>query len=95
MEIWNYNKLGWEGYNNRSRSKVKVKKIVCLVRNSTWRCGKIERFIVNFLRRRFTRKASLNEILDVGENTFRRQDIGSAIHSLKRRQIVKVIRNGV
>ena len=69
-------------------------KIVYLIRNTTWYCGKIERFIVNFLRRRFTRRAQINEILNAGENTFQKRYIRAAVCSLQKRQIVKVNKVG-
>jgi len=67
-------------------------KILFLIRNTTWCCGKIQRFIVNSLRRKASKEASLNEILNEGSKLFKRHYVVVSIYHLRKRNIVGVNR---
>jgi len=72
--------------------------IIVLLRNTTWRCGKLERLIVEHLLRRKTvgfgtSEVSLNEVLESFNVTGkRRNEFLDALKRLERRNIVKILR---
>lgn len=73
-----------------------VKAIVVLIRNTTWRCGKLERSIVKYLHKRnegFGR--SETSIRDMLQNFKisgkKRNDFLDALKRLERRNIVRIL----
>jgi hypothetical protein len=81
-------KLGYE--------KTVVKAIVVLIRNTTWRCGKLERLIVEHLYDRHTmlgtREMPINDILQSLKLTGRKRDeFLDAVKRLERRNIIKIL----
>lgn len=72
-----------------------VQLIVVLVRNTTWRCGKIEKSIVKHLYKRhegFSKPGvSVKEImLNLNINHEKRYDCLNALRRLEKRKIVKI-----
>jgi hypothetical protein len=80
----------------KTRDRNLIKAIVVLIRNTTWRCGKIERVIVRSL---YRRNADLgNPGMSVREmiQSFRlsgkkRNELLDAIKRLERRNIVRIL----
>jgi len=73
------------------------KAIIVLLRNTTWRCGKLERLIVEHLLRRksvgFRSEISLNEMLQSFNVTGKkRNEFLDALKRLERRNIVRILR---
>jgi hypothetical protein len=71
--------------------------MIVLIRNTTWRCGKLERLIVEHLLRRknvgFGSQVSLNEMLKSFRVTGKkRNEFLDALKRLERRNIVKILR---
>jgi hypothetical protein len=71
--------------------------MIILIRNTTWRCGKLERLIVEHLLRRknvgFGSRVSLNEMLKSFRVTGKkRNEFLDALKRLERRNIVKILR---
>jgi hypothetical protein len=73
-----------------------VRAIVVLIRNTTWRCGKLERLIVNNLHRRRLHFGGsgvpIREMIQSFELTGKkRNEFLDAIRRLERRNIVKIL----
>jgi hypothetical protein len=73
-----------------------VKALVILIRNTTWRCGRLERLIVGYLRKRTTRfeirKTSVKEMLrNFGLTGKKKNDFLDAIKRLERRNIIRIL----
>ena len=79
-----------------SKEQTLVQTIVVLIRNTTWRCGKLEKSIVRHLYRRHTNfgKPSMS-IRDIMQNlnlTGKKKDeCLDAIKRLEKRNIVKIL----
>jgi len=73
-----------------------VKAIVILIRNTTWRCGKLERLIVRHLYKRnagFGKpEMTINDMLQNFKLTGKKKsELLDAIRRLERRNIVKIL----
>ena len=73
-----------------------VKAIVILIRNTTWRCGRLERLIVGYLRKKTMRfeipKTSVKEMLrNFGLTGKKKNDFLDAIKRLERRNIIRIL----
>ena len=73
-----------------------VKALVILIRNTTWRCGRLERLIVGYLRKKTTRfeipKTSVKEMLwNFGLTGKKKNDFLDAIKRLERRNIIRIL----
>jgi hypothetical protein len=84
-----------KGKKNRDTQRL-VRAIVVLIRNTTWRCGKLERLIVNNLYRRNVNFGGLGmpvtEMIQVFKLTGKkRNEFLDAIRRLERRNIVRVM----
>ncbi len=82
-------------YRNRESQKL-VRAIVVLIRNTTWRCGRLERLIVKNLYRRNTRFGRLQVPVRDIMNDFRltgkkKNEFFDAIRRLERRNIVRIL----
>lgn len=75
-----------------------VDAFVILLRNTTWKCGKVERLIVNYLRRQFQRcgviQSSVKEILEHFKSKGKQeQQFFEAAERLEIRGIIKIVFN--
>jgi hypothetical protein len=73
-----------------------VRAIVVLIRNTTWRCGKLERLIVRHLYRRNVSfgkpEIAINDLLKNFKFTGKKKnELLDAIRRLERRNIVKIL----
>jgi len=81
----------------KKREKGKFRKaIVVLIRNTTWRCGKLERLIVKHLRKESVRLGKSGTPLTDMLQSFKlsgkkRNEFLDAIKRLERRNIVKIL----
>jgi len=74
-----------------------VKAIVVLIRNTTWRCGRLERLIVGYLNRRTGWFGKPQMTVDGMIRNFKltgkkRNEFLDAIKRLERRNIVKILK---
>ena len=72
-----------------------VKSIATLIRNTTWKCGKIERLVVDYLRHRLQRCGSAQipivEMMRHFElNGKEKSEFLEAIKRLEKRNIIKI-----
>jgi hypothetical protein len=79
----------------KSNEQTLVRTIVILIRNTTWRCGKLEKSIVKHLHKRnenFGKNGvSVNEIMQNLNITGEKKDeCLDALHRLEKRNIVKL-----
>jgi len=79
----------------KSNEQTLVRTIVILIRNTTWRCGKLEKSIVKHLHKRnenFGKNAvSVNEImLNLNITGEKKDECLDALHRLEKRNIVKL-----
>ena len=80
----------------KGESQRLIRAIVVLIRNTTWRCGKLERAIVNNLYRRNVNFGgpgmSVTEMIQTFKLTGKkRNEFLDAIRRLERRNIVRVL----
>ena len=80
----------------KGESQRLIRAIVVLIRNTTWRCGKLERAIVNNLYRRNVNFGGQGMRVTEMIQTFRltgkkRNEFLDAIRRLERRNIVRVL----
>jgi hypothetical protein len=80
----------------RDTEQTLVKTLVVLIRNTTWRCGKVERSIVRHLHRRnqhFGKQGmSVDDIMQNMEvETARQNELIDAIRRLEKRNIVRLL----
>ena len=73
-----------------------LRAIVVLIRNTTWRCGKLERLIVSYLNKRargFGKpQIGINDIIQNFELIGKRKnDFLDAIRRLERRNIIRIL----
>lgn len=67
---------------------------IVLLRNTTWKCGRIERLVVNYLRRKqgTSNQPRVNDVLEhFKPRKIQRYQIFEAIWRLQRRFIVEVV----
>ena len=72
-----------------------MKSIAILLRNTTWKCGSMERLVVAYLQEKFRRRGKaqipINEMLqDFKLRGKRKSEFLDAIKRLEKRQIIKV-----
>ncbi|PVX25187.1 MAG: hypothetical protein CW691_05435 [Candidatus Bathyarchaeum sp.] len=72
-----------------------LKSIVTLIRNTTWKCGKIERSVVNYLQRKRQRNgAAQSPVTDIMQhfevNGKQKSEYIEALQRLERRNIIKL-----
>jgi len=72
-----------------------LRAIVVLIRNTTWKCGKLERLIVRYLNRRTTSigksQMIVNQMISKLKLTGRRKsEFLAALKRLERRKIVRI-----
>ena len=75
-----------------------VDAFVVLLRNTTWKCGRVERLIVNYLRRQFQRcgntQSSIKDIVEHFESKGKQeQQFFEAAQRLETRGIIKIVLN--
>lgn len=75
----------------------KIRAIAVLIRNTTWKCGKIERLVVDYLRRQLRRcghaQTSIMEMLQYfGLSGKEKSEFLEAIRRLERRRIIRIER---
>jgi hypothetical protein len=79
----------------KSNEQTLVRTIVVLIRNTTWRCGKLEKSIVKHLYKRSAnfgkREVSVRDIMQNLNITGEKKDeCLDALHRLEKRNIVKI-----
>ncbi len=79
----------------KANEQTLVRTIVVLIRNTTWRCGKLEKSIVNHLYKRHTNLGKLDvSVGDIIQNLNlkgqRKDECLDAIKRLEKRNIVKL-----
>jgi hypothetical protein len=84
-----------ESRGRKTNEQTLVKTIVVLMRNSTWRCGKLEKSIVNHLYKRHQKfappEASVKEIMvNLNITGEKKDECLDALHRLEKRNIVKI-----
>ena len=80
----------------RIDDKKLVRTMVVLLRNTTWRCGKIEKPIVSYLRKRKNifgkSETALRDVMKIMSYAgFKRQDFLDALKRLEKRQIILLL----
>ncbi|UCB61262.1 MAG: hypothetical protein JSW72_04225 [Candidatus Bathyarchaeota archaeon] len=80
----------------KQRTKKQLKSFAILLRNTTWKCGRVERQVVNYLRSHLTRfghvRLPLKEVLSHFKlDGKRKNDFLEAIKRLERRHIIKIV----
>ena len=83
-------------YNFKTDEQTILKTIVVLLRNTTWRCGKLERSIVRHLRNRRQNfgkfGVSIREIIHhLDHNGEKKDECIYAIRRLEKRNIVRIL----
>jgi len=71
------------------------KAVVVLLRNTTWKCGKIERLIIEYLQNRLRRygtaHSSINEMVEYFSfNGKQKSELFDALKRLERRHIIEI-----
>ena len=71
---------------------------VVLLRNTTWKCGEVERLIVNYLRRQLQRcgytQSSVNDIVEHFKSKGKKEhQFFEAVERLESRGIIKIVSN--
>jgi hypothetical protein len=72
--------------------------LVVLLRNTTWKCGNVERLIINYLRRRLqhygSTQSSIKDMLQYSKSKGKQENqVFEAMERLEKRGIIKVISN--
>ncbi len=80
----------------RIDDKKLMRTMVILLRNTTWRCGKIEKPIVSYLRKRKNifgkSETALRDVMKIMSYAgFKRQDFLDALKRLEKRQIILLL----
>jgi len=80
---------------SREKTRRMIKAITILIRNTTWKCGKIERLVVNYLRRQISTfgrvKIPVREMLQHFKlDGKRKNEFFDAIKRLEKRHIIRV-----
>ncbi len=81
---------------NKHDEQKLINPIVVLIRNTTWRCGKIEKPIVSYLRKRKNifgkSETALRDVMKIMSYAgFKRQDFLDALKRLEKRKIVVLL----
>ncbi len=82
---------------SKEKTQRLIRAIAILLRNSTWKCGRIERLVVDYLRKQFRTagrvKVPIREMLQHFSLTGKRKsEFLDAIKRLEKRHIIKVER---
>ena len=85
------------GRRSRSETQRLVRAIVVLIRNTTWRCGKLERSIVNHLHKKNAGYGKVEMPVKDMLQTFhvtgkKKNEFLDAIKRLERRNIVRILK---
>jgi hypothetical protein len=80
----------------RNKQQTLLKTIVVLIRNTTWRCGKLERSVVRHLHRGRQhlgkRGMSVNDIMhNMNLDNEKKNELFDAIRRLEKRNIVRLL----
>ena len=80
---------------SREKTRRMIKAITVLIRNTTWKCGRIERLVVNYLRRQVSifgrAKIPVREMLQHFKlDGKRKNEFFDAIKRLEKRHIIRV-----
>ena len=80
----------------RNRQQTLLKTIVVLIRNTTWRCGKLERSVVTHLHRGYQHLGkqgmSVNDIMqNMNLENEKKNELFDAIRRLEKRNIVRLL----
>jgi len=80
---------------SREDARKLIKAIVVLLPNTTWRCGKIERLAVNYLRQKIRRygytQTSIKEMLQhFNLSGKKKREFLEAIKRLEKRRIIRI-----
>lgn len=83
------------GRRSKGKTRMMIKAVAVLFRNTTWKCGRIERLVVNYLRRQlkmFGRvKIPIIEMLQYFKlDGKRKSEFFDAIKRLEKRNIIRV-----
>lgn len=70
--------------------------VIVLLRNTTWKCGKIERLIIEYLQNRLrkygTARSSVNEMVQhFSFNGKQKSELFDALKRLEKRRIIEII----
>ena len=82
---------------SRKEAQRKIRAIAVLIRNTTWKCGRIERLVVNYLRRQLQRcgnaQTPIREMLQYFRLSGKQKsEFLEAIRRLERRHIIRIER---
>jgi hypothetical protein len=82
----------------KSESQRRLKAFVVLLRDTTWKCGVVERLVVNYLRRQFQRygstRSSVKDMLEYFRlNGQQHHRFLEAMERLEKRGIIKIVFN--
>jgi len=90
-------KLRWKAMARRSKEEAQrmIRAIAVLLRNTTWKCGRVERLVVNYLRdqiRKFGRaQTPVREMLQHFKlKGKQKSEFFDAIKRLEKRRIIKI-----
>ncbi|UCH69763.1 MAG: hypothetical protein JSV29_05825 [Candidatus Bathyarchaeota archaeon] len=83
------------GQTRRDAQKM-IKAIAVLLRNTTWKCGRVERLVVNYLRQKIGRcgraRSSIKEMLQHFKLSGKQKsEFLDAIKRLEKRHIIKIM----
>lgn len=74
------------------RKRINPKAIISLLRNTSWKCGRLERYIINQLRRKEWKVAVVEELLDkFSPRTAKEKwELLAAVRRLAKRNIIEI-----
>jgi len=80
---------------SRSETQKMLKAIVILLRNTTWKCGKVERLVVEYLRSHLRRygspRSSISEMTQhFNLNGKQKSEFFDALKRLEKRRIIEI-----
>jgi len=80
---------------SKGKTAIMIRAITILLRNTTWKCGKVERLIVNYLTKQFIgggrARIPVREMLQHFRLTGKRKsEFLDAIKRLEKRRIIKI-----
>ena len=80
---------------SREKTQEMLESFAILLKNTTWKCGKIERAVVDYLRKQFHRKGepatSISEIIqNFNLKGKQKSEFLDAIRRLEKRRIIKI-----
>jgi len=80
---------------SREEAQRMIRAIAVLLRNTTWKCGRVERLVVNYLREKFRRRGLAQTPIKEMLQHFRlrgkqKSEFLDAIKRLEKRRIIKI-----